>query len=364
MKRIGIFTIYIANYGAVLQTYALQRYLRDTYPDLDVTVVDFYSNEPYAIFKKASNNPLKNLLRQGTKLLHYFSLKRRNKRERRFIKEEFKLSERFESIGKLYDYMPDYDIYLTGSDQVFNVQSKYSDLFYQTFRTNGGIKAAYAPSFGTSDFSEEYKEKIQNQVRDFNFLSCREDDGASMLTEVVGKRIPRVLDPTLLLNKEQWSKMMICPRCKEKYLLVYDLNGGQRLIDIAIPIAKQNGWKIWCITQHTDIRYKGSDKLIFDAGPREFVGLFSQAQYVVTDSFHGTAFSIIFEKDFNTFIAIPRASRRIVSLLAECGMSGRIIKADKEGNDNMNMFTSSFDMTAFNQLKQRSLDFLNDIITA
>lgn len=362
MKKVGIFTIYIANYGAVLQTYALQKYLRETYPDLDVQVVDFYTHEPYAIFKKASDNPIKNILRQSTKLLHYCELRRRNSREQHFIKEEFILSPRYDNVDELMANMPQYDIYLTGSDQVFNVKSRYSALFYQTFSVKGGIKAAYAPSFGTSEFTDDYKSAIRKSISTFSFLSCREDDGASVLSELKGQNIPCVLDPTLLLNKEQWSKVMSAPMSKDKYLLIYDLNGGQKLVSIAKPIANQNGWKIWCITQHTDIRYKGVDRLIYDAGPREFIGLFSEAQYVITDSFHGTAFSIIFEKLFNTYIAVPRAARRIESLLKECGMSERVIRAG-EKVECMNV-TGPKSMTDFMQLKELSKKFINDIVAA
>lgn len=364
MRKVGIFTIYIANYGAVLQTYALQRYLRDTYQDLEVYVVDFYTHAPYAIFKKASNNPVKNLIKQGTRLIHYSELRRRNKREKSFIHEEFLLSSRFETVKDLMENMPKYDIYLTGSDQVFNTKSKYSSLFYQRFNSLGGIKAAYAPSFGTSTFPEEYKQSIIEPLKDFSFISCREDDGAAMLSELLGKHIPSVIDPTLLLAKEQWEKMMVVPRTNVKYLLVYDLNGGPKMIDIALKIAKKKGLSIWCITQHTEIRYKGIDRLIFDAGPREFVGLFAKAQYVVTDSFHGTSFSVIFEKEFSTYIAIPRASRRIVSLLSKVGLESRIVYPDIDNSIAANVGENGGDKSAFIQLKDESMKYIRDIVTA
>ncbi len=364
MKKIGLFTIYIANYGAVLQTYALQRFLRDKYDDLKVEVVDFYSHTPYSIFKKASQNPIKNILKQSTRLLHYTELSSRNKRERLFISEEFILSRRYDSLEDLLDNMPQYDIYLTGSDQVFNTNSPYSPLFYQRFKINNGLKAAYAPSFGTSDFSDDYKRSILAPIKGFNFLSCREDDGAEMMSELLGHHVPRVIDPTLLLTKDQWATMMKAPVTSEDYLLVYDLNGGQKMINYAIYIAKEHGWKIWCISQHTELRYKGIDKIIFDAGPREFVGLFANAQYVVTDSFHGTSFSIIFEKLFKTYIAVPRASRRIVSLLKECGMESRIISKDSDFNSFLSDKTVSADLTSFKLLRSDSIKYIDDIVTA
>lgn len=364
MKKIGIFTIYIANYGAVLQSYALQRYLRDTFLDLEVYVVDFYTHAPYSIFKRASNNPLKNLIKQGTRLIHYAELKRRNNRERQFIAEEFMLTKRYDSVEELMNNMPDYDIYLTGSDQVFNPNSRYSALFYQKFKTTQGIKAAYAPSFGTSSFPEEYKQSILKSVKDFCFISCREDDGAAMLSDLLGKNIPRVIDPTLLLTKEQWSKIMVKPKSDDKYLLVYDLNGGQKMIDIACKTAREKGLKVWCITQHTEARYRGADMLIFDAGPREFVGLFAHAEYIVTDSFHGTAFSLIFGKEFNTYIAVTRSARRIIALLEVCDKIDRVIgiKGDLAVHYQDDVHHNA-DNTLDN-LKKVSCEFLKQIVTA
>jgi hypothetical protein len=125
------------------------------------------------------------------------------------------------------EQIPVYDLYLTGSDQVFNIKNNdYKKLFFQQFDIKFGIKAAYAPSFGQSIFSQEEKDIIKELTKNFDFLSCRENDGATMLSEVHGREVPCVIDPTLLLNSEQWSKVMKVPETKNQYLLVYDLNGS------------------------------------------------------------------------------------------------------------------------------------------
>lgn len=363
MRKAGIFTIYLANYGAVLQTYALQHYIRKNVADIDVTVVDFYSHKPYNIFKKASNNPLKNILKQCLKLFHLHSLLKRNIREKDFIRKEFSLSRRFSSINDFMNNIPDYDFYLTGSDQVFNFNSPYRSLFYQQFPISHGIRAAYAPSFGISNFSREFGESIAPDISKFDFLSCRENDGAKFLTKITGKHVPCVVDPTLLLSKDEWESIMIPPSQEYNYLLIYDLNGGQRLVNLAIPIAQKLNLKIWCITQHTYPRYKGVNKLIFDAGPREFVGLFAKAQYVITDSFHGTCFSIIFNKPFNTFVALPKASARITSLLVLCNLESRII-GEEDLADSDQLDASCEPNTYFPSLDELSFyskEYLNSI---
>lgn len=364
MRTVGLFTIYICNYGAVLQTYALKKYIETEFNDINVSVVDFYSRAPYRIFNTAATSILKRLLKNGLILCHFSSLYLRNYREKVFIMEEFNLSERFEDVDNLLKQMPKFDFYLTGSDQVFNMNSLYSPLFFQQFDVKKGIKAAYAPSFGISAFSDADKRNIKQLTKDFDYLSCREDDGAKMLSEIHGRNIPCVVDPTLLLSAEQWKEMMIEPVTSDQYLLVYDLNGGIPMLQVARRIAKEKGLKLYCITRHPDISYiyKDVDKVVFDAGPREFVGYFVRAAYVVTDSFHGTVFSLIFHKDFNTYIAVPRASQRIKSLLNICGLTSRIIENVNEINT-LESCSLLFKESSIMEYRQSSIDYLSLIFT-
>lgn len=362
MRTVGIFTIYICNYGAILQAYALKKTIENKFKDMNVTIVDFYSREHYRIFSAFTSNSVKKLIKYGIILLHYPALQNRNKREKQFIKEEFNLSERFNNLNILLNEMPVYDYYLTGSDQVFNINSLYSSLFFQQFKIKSGIKAAYAPSFGQSNFSDTEKSKIKKLTQCFDYLSCREEDGAAMLSEIYEKNIPCVIDPTLLLSSEQWSMMMKVPKVDREYLLVYDLNGGVPMLNIAKKIATEKGLKTYCITRHPDnyLIYKGVDKVIFNAGPREFVGYFSNASYVITDSFHGSAFSLIFHKNFNTYIAVPKSSQRIKSLLGICGLQNRIIESEKYINSTENC-AEMFNEQAFVEYQQSSLEYLTNI---
>lgn len=365
MKTVGLFTIYICNYGAVLQTYALKKCIENMFQEINVSIVDFYSHEHYRILNTAAQNKIKKIFKYGLILKNYPALNRRNKREKVFILEEFNLSDRYENIDNLLKQMPKFDYYLTGSDQVFNTNSKYSRLFFQQFPIREGVKAAYAPSFGKSSFSIKEKATIRELTQEFDYLSCREDDGASMLSEIYGKNIPCVADPTLLLTADQWRLMMGKITTHEHYLLVYDLNGGIAMLQIAKKIAKEKGLKVYCITRHPDICYiyKDVDKVIFDAGPREFVGYFSEASYIITDSFHGTAFALIFRKNFNTYIAVAKSSQRIKSLLNICNLTSRIIKDPDIINTSENCL-DLFNEDSFRQYRQSSLDYLSTIFNS
>ena len=364
MKKIGLFTYYKSNYGASLQAYALKAFIEQSYQNVNVKIIDFYITRDYPIFTYCSSNPIKRVVKNMLVLRHYFDIRRRNSRHISFNREALELCRYDIVCNSLLEQIPVYDLYLTGSDQVFNIKNNdYKKLFFQQFDIKFGIKAAYAPSFGQSIFSQEEKDIIKELTKNFDFLSCRENDGATMLSEVHGREVPCVIDPTLLLNSEQWSKVMKVPETKNQYLLVYDLNGGVPMLNIAREFAAEKGLKIYCITRHPDISfiYKGIDKVIYDAGPREFVGYFSRASYVVTDSFHGTAFAIIFKKNFNTYIALPRASQRIKSLLGVCNLLGRIVDKDGPINTTENCF-SIFDWESFENYRQLSIKYISSFI--
>lgn len=364
MIRIGLLTYYRSNYGAALQAYALKEFIESAYKNIKVYTIDYYKNRSYHIFEAKSNSYVKRLVKYGFILLHYFDIRRRNKRHVSF-NQKFLEQERYDfSTDGNFKLLPEYDLYLTGSDQVFNIKNNsYKLLFFQQF-SRKGIHAAYAPSFGQSVFSDEEKSSIRNLTKSFDFLSCRENDGAEMLSLIHGKKVQCVIDPTLLLMPEQWNKMTVTPKSNNKYLLVYDLNGGISMLNIAKKVALEKGLKIFCITRHPDMSfiYKGIDKVIFDAGPREFVGYFSKASYVITDSFHGTAFSINFRKPFNTFIALPKAAQRIESLLRVCDLLNRIVPEVGNADTSEDCF-STFDNKSFDEYRNLSISFLTDIIS-
>ena len=362
MKHICIFTIYVENYGAVLQTYALQRYLKRVSGNGCVQIADFYSRDPYRLFRKHHHpNLLKNIVKKAFVLLRYYPLKKRYYRERRFAEKEFDFTRRYHSVEELLSSPPRCDVYLTGSDQVFNENATYKKIFYQEFPKGNAVKAAYAPSFGIHDFSPEFEAKIKNDILDFDYLSCREESGARFLSRLCGREIPCVVDPTLLLSANEWSDVAAEPKIRYRYILVYDLNGGDNLIRIAHQIAVSSGFKIVCLTQKPQRFYQGIYRQIYSAGPKEFVGWIKNADYVVTDSFHGTMFSLIFGKSFYTYIAVEHSASRIVSVLDKLGLEDRIIRCTESFCFENNGLRGDY-RTVLNEWVAYSQLFLNSIL--
>ena len=324
-KKVGIITFHAAdNYGAVLQAYALQTRL--CVQGHNAEIIDFKpdgvikANKPLFVQDK---NTIKRLIKQALILPNYTKLNRRNRKFEEFRNKYFKLSTRFKTAAEIKNATLDYDVCITGSDQVFNPLIHNSDTYYLDF-CKRARKVAYAPSFGIKDFSL-VGEKTKTLINKFAHLSCRESDGAEFLSRTTGKEVPTVSDPVFLLSPREWSKITTRPRDGE-YIFVYDLNGGSKLIEIANKIKKETGLPIICITasKFANRRYN-VDELHIDAGPLEFVSYINHASYVVTDSFHGTAFSVLFRRKFISYIALKHAASRIQSLLDRLGITDRII---------------------------------------
>lgn len=360
MKTIGILTFHTAdNYGAVLQAYALQHFL-STHYNVKAEIINFSTpllENEYKIFFLKSPNILKNIFYKIINFLFYSKLKHKKKKFVFFRTKVLYLSEKkYVSPEDLKNNIYPYDIFISGSDQVFNPKINYSDIYYLNFDKKNGKKVAYAPSFGISNFSEEITKRIKPYLDDFDSLSCRESQGAFYLSSIMQRDIPCVIDPVFLLSKKDWLKIAIKPNIKNNYIFVYDLNGGYKLLSLAKKVAESTGLDIYCCTSHITFRYSGV-KCLYDLGPQDLLGYIANAEYVVTDSFHGTSLSIIMGTKFLSYIASPATSSRIKSILDILGLKTNIV-------ENIELFEFSkikwnHDDDALRQIILSSIDYLN-----
>lgn len=365
MKKIGITTFFQAeNYGAVLQAYALSKYIETLDKDNDVKIINFKTKEQekvYAIFKLHKMSLFRRVCITILILLHYIKFHRRKKRFHQFVLDKLKLTQHYSTQTDILSSPPIMDIYISGSDQVFNPFRPNHEVYYLDFDKKKSLKVAYAPSFGIRDFNEEVENLVAPLIKDFDYLSCREDDGSKFIGKIVAREIPTVVDPVFLLNKNQWLEIAKKPDIKEKYICIYDLNGGLKLVEIAQKISKETGLPIYCITKNVTKRYNVKQK-IYDAGPLEFLGLIAYSEYLVTDSFHGTSFATLFGKKFVSYNAFPKASSRITSILERFDLMDNYV-------DNKNDFNAraidlkSVDMNIVIEFADLSKKYLTDIIT-
>ena len=331
MKKIGILTYHpYDNYGAVLQAYALQTYITK-HLNGDVEIINFCTDDQLLdneIFQLKRKNNIRSLLfTLKEKLPIFFELRRKKKKFELFRKEYLKLTKRFKDCHSLFNNLPPKDVYITGSDQVFNPYAKYTDVYYLGFDKKNAKKVAYAPSFGVSDLDEAVNDKLKGFINDFDYISCREEVGATYLSKLLGRGIPCVVDPVFLLSKDEWSRVIHMPNLNNSfnngYVFVYRLAGGQALMELAKKVSVNTGLPIICIAR--DKHYCQDCKMDISAGPLELLGYISGASYVVTDSFHGTALSLVFGVNVIPFIALQKASSRITTIMDRLGLSQNIV---------------------------------------
>lgn len=329
-KKIGIVTFHSAdNYGAVLQAYALQTYLAKSKRN-DVYVVDFCTPEhrkEYRIIKKWSKNPVKSIILNVLRIARVSSLIRRHKRFESFRENALKLTKhRYESEEEFLQRMEPFDFCIAGSDQVFNPKVRYSRCYYLAFDKFDGKKVAYAPSFGIVKFTAKEKDYIANATGSFTALCCREREGAEFLAALTGRNVPVVCDPVYLLDKEEWKEVAALPGLNTPYVFVYDLCGGSNLIELAKKVSSCNeNIPIVCATGNIKHRYSGVTSL-FDVGPRELLGYIANADFVVTDSFHGTSLSLVLNTKVITYIALKHVASRIYSIMNILGITDQIVE--------------------------------------
>ncbi len=323
MNKVIIVTFQSAyNYGATLQCFSLQETIRKLNYDCQVLNYDNSKLKRYdALFRiipKCKSDIKYNLIN----LLHLRKVLNRNKSHESFINKNLNLTNKMKAkeIKKLNLAG---NTLIAGSDQVWNtfLTLGFDDIYFLNFGTNVK-KISYAASIGTNDIDSNYICKIKNALNKFDYISVREETGKKALQKIINKNIDVVLDPTLLLTKENWEKYISeKDDYKEKYILVYMPNSI--VIKIANYLAKKENLKVVNLSKENKYGKREINK--YDANPFEFLNLVKNAKYIVTISFHATVFSILFNKKF-WVVPDLKVSSRITDLLKMVKLEDRIIK--------------------------------------
>lgn len=328
--KTGLVTFYhIHHYGALLQAAATERAVEALGSECEI--IDYFVNQNNALFRKPTG--LGSAAADVHTALHYQALSARYERFEKFSADHLRISSRrFERIDELRETPLPYDVILSGSDQIWNPKifpdKHFDPVFFGTFSQKR--KIAYAPSFGIPEIPEEMEQELRGYLKQFSHLSAREKQGRQIVRQISGQEVPVVLDPTLLLDQDQWAAMANRPGNypQQGYILCYCISKPGPLLTYIQALAEKTGLPV---VQLCGIRKKLHPKArcVFDAGPAEFLALFQNASYVCTNSFHGTVFSVQFQKPFFTAVAptelaAPERSRTF-SILSRLGLTDRII---------------------------------------
>ncbi|MBU5434324.1 polysaccharide pyruvyl transferase family protein [Pseudoflavonifractor sp. MSJ-37] len=333
--KTGLITFHFAHhYGAQLQAYATMRAIQGLGHECEI--IDFrlpHTTRTNELFKKSRS--VRAMASDAHTALHYPAFKARYDRFNAFVAEQMVLSPRqYTSFRQLKEDPPAYDVYVAGSDQIWNpnifADKQFEPAFLLDF-VRQGRKIAYAPSLGTPVLPPPYDAQFKGYLASFDALSAREKRGQVLIREVAGRDARVVLDPTLLLTAEQWGELALPPKEQGPYILCYFVSDPGEVAPYAQALSERTGWPI---VQLAGARRKipGAKELVFDAGPREFLGLFQHAACVCTNSFHGSVFSLQFDRPFFTSMSPKERAdptwSRIYSLLSRLGCADRIVGLD------------------------------------
>lgn len=383
-RKIGIITICRCNnYGAELQAYATARKLKRM--GYDAEIIDYLYYKSWKFKDSHVSRPLvpmntkERLIYWGkyrlvdfmiTEIAPYFmpNQKRRIKRFSFFHKENTPFSKQYRSMDDLYNNPPLYDIYMTGSDQVWNPSSSSNiEPYFLTFAPKGAKRVSYAASFGVNEIDESLQPLYTQFLNAYDGISVRESGGCELVKQLSGKEATWVLDPTLLLTRSDWMNVAkTYPHIPQHYVLIYQLSDSPAIVSLAKRISKEKKMPVLRIAKRAYCVESEEGILnILDAGPSEFISLIAGADYVLTNSFHGTAFSVNMGVPFWAVVSAKKKNNsRMESLLGLLGLEGRILQDDCNINE-INIDASiQYEMVSRNLSAERhkSESFLREVL--
>ncbi len=349
---IGIVTpLKVNNYGTKLQAYAVQKKMLKFGFDSEIILYDRSKDLRISVILKKLFTPQKNMQRlkniKNNRQLKKHGIDKqinaRNKAIESLDETCYRCTEMIRGYDNLILAGKKYSAIVCGSDQVWNpavIGPGYSSVEFASNTT----KIAFSPSFGVSDIPEKMLPHYRSFLSDFLFLSSREDSGSELIKKITGKDALVTADPTLTLERDDWEEYCRYSRIQipqKPYIFCYFLGSSAEHRKIVIKLKQMIGCQIVTLPHFksyvsADVNFADHD--LYEVSPADFVKLIANAKYVCTDSFHGTVFSNIFEKNYFVFERYQQSDNkstnsRIYSLLKLLGTTDRLIRTEQALKD-------------------------------
>lgn len=364
MKKIGTITFHSSyNYGSHLQAYALQEFIKKISNEpIDYKIINLRTQiqkEKYKnVFERTGfKNNLKKLLFLNYKKQFF----QKNENYEKFLTEKLQVTKEYNTYDELMNENFDYDYYISGSDQLWNLNARDFDWSNYLEFVKNGKKISYSASFGpiAQRWTDEEKNRVKKDLEQFDYLSVREQGSFNNVKELINKEPEMHVDPTMLLEKEDWLKIIGTePIIKKDYILFYDLKGRKEDFELVKKISKKLNMPV-VVTKYMNIKVHFSNfEKCYYCGPIEFLNLLYNSKLVLSSSFHGNVFSVIFNKPF--FAINGKNDFRIKTMLDKFKLSDRSITLNEINEKLNNAYNIDFSNAEeiFNIERKKSKDYL------
>lgn len=322
----------VINFGAALQSYALQQYLGSLGYDSELILL-----KGKKTFKKEINilRVFYKYFQEIYKGIHKREIKQCEKNFNYFFENYHKTTQMYESYEELQKNPPKDGIYLSGSDQVFNPLNNKPHFFLK-FGPPEVKRASYAASVGINDIPQSQKESFKENLSSFDFISIREESSKELVKNYYNGDVNVHIDPSYFLDKSQWKNIAnnATKKLKKPYVLVYAIYKPKWLSKYLKRIKRELKCDIVLVSYGSFIPLY-HNHYIKNAGPREFLDLVNNAKMVISSSYHGNVFATIFKKPFYAVVN-PDSPGRIMSMLELFNMQDRVLTPDTQINLDIN----------------------------
>lgn len=369
MKKIAVFTLHKShNCGSIMQAYALQEYLKAN--GVNPILVDFGTSkqiEEYSVY--TNQKGVKGLIKKIIFFINRKTLKRHWNDYDAFRKKNLNLSEKqYNEESDISNLMEEYDAFLCGSDQIWNVTiPDYNDIYFLSFTDK--CKMAYAPSFGARDPRKFVDcDNISKWLTSFDYLSTRENSGKEILKEMTDRNVQVVLDPTLLLDAENYEIIRGNSGIKGDYIFYYATLHSNKLDRFVKKVAKKYNLKVivWSSKEYyKKMVWRNGFKLTYNQDPGIYLDLIKNASLVITTSFHGSVFSTVYRKKFWILMNgdMFKTDDRVKTMVANLGIEDRMIIPNfNDDFDYLKNVNYDFYEKNIRKLRESSKEYLSNIL--
>lgn len=334
--KLGGLTWWRGNYGSILQAYALARVL-NAMDGVEYEVIDQYGSvrSVRGVFERLRGKKLRDVWIKLSIQHKVPSLSKRARALQSFIDVHLPISPVSYGRDAISEANARYDGFVCGSDQIWNPEcAGLNSMYWLGFAESGKTKVAYAPSLGVAQLNPEQKMFVRKMASSFDALSCREVEGAELISSAAGRECANVADPTMLIPAGEWKGLSSCSRYASyegPYIFAYILRGNEAQRRLVEDFAEERGLKVVnfpYLEPEYAVSYDGNfgDERVYDADPFDFIALIAGAEYVFTDSFHCCVFSSMMHKEFFLFPKKGKAqSSRLENLQKTLGISSRLV---------------------------------------